>query len=95
MKTFLLIAEHRRGELRPISLEVIAAAQELRQADDKVVVAVIGEQAENYVGDLSVAGVDEIITVKTASVEFDPDIFEACNHFADGKAGSGSCSATA
>ena len=43
MKTFLLIAEHRRGELRPISLEVIAAAQELRQADDKVVVAVIGE----------------------------------------------------
>lgn len=77
MKTFLLIAEHRRGELRPISLEVIAAAQELRQADDKVVVAVIGEQAENYVADLSVAGVDEIITVKTATVEFDPDIFEA------------------
>jgi len=77
MKTFLLIAEHRRGELRPISLEVIAAAQELRQADDKVVVAVIGEQAENYIADLSVAGVDEIITVKTASVEFDPDIFEA------------------
>ena len=52
-------------------------AQELRQADDKVVVAVIGEQAENYVADLSVAGVDEIITVKTATVEFDPDIFEA------------------
>ncbi|WP_341232437.1 electron transfer flavoprotein subunit alpha/FixB family protein [uncultured Methylophaga sp.] len=77
MKTFLLIAEHRRGELRPISLEVIAAAQELRQDDDKVVVAVIGEQAENYVADLSVAGVDEIITVKTATVEFDPDIFEA------------------
>tara|TARA_R110001599_G_scaffold35017_1_gene111596 strand:- start:347 stop:1306 length:960 start_codon:yes stop_codon:yes gene_type:complete len=77
MKTFLLIAEHRRGELRPISLEVIAAAQELRQSDDKVVVAVIGEQAENYITDLSVAGVDEIITVKTASVEFDPDIFEA------------------
>jgi len=77
MKTFLLIAEHRRGELRPISLEVIAAAQELRQDDDKVVVAVIGEQAEIYVTDLSVAGVDEIISVKTASVEFDPDIFEA------------------
>jgi len=77
MKTFLLIAEHRRGELRPISLEVIAAAQELRQTDDKVVVAVIGEQAENYISDLSVVGVDEIISVKTSSVEFDPDIFEA------------------
>lgn len=77
MKTLLLIAEHRRGELRPISLELITAAQELRQGDDKVIVAVIGEQAENYVSDLSVAGVDEIISVKTASVEFDPDIFEA------------------
>ncbi|WP_417550320.1 electron transfer flavoprotein subunit alpha/FixB family protein [Methylophaga sp.] len=77
MKTLLLIAEHRRGELRPISLELITAAQELRHGDDKVIVAVIGEQAENYVSDLSVAGVDEIISVKTASVEFDPDIFEA------------------
>ncbi len=77
MKTLLLIAEHRRGELRPISLELITAAQELRHGDDKVIVAVIGEQAENYVSDLSVAGVDGIISVKTASVEFDPDIFEA------------------
>lgn len=77
MKTFLLIAEHRRGELCPISMEVIAAVKELHQDGDKVVVAVIGEQAENYVADLSVAGVNEIIAVKTASVEFDPDIFES------------------
>jgi electron transfer flavoprotein alpha subunit len=77
MKTILVIAEHRRNELRPVSLELISAAQELRQTDDKVVVAVIGSQAESFVSSLSVSGVDEIVTVKTASVDFDPDIFEA------------------
>ena len=78
MKTILVIAEHRRNELRPVSLEVVAAAQELRQsADDKVVVAVIGSDVQGFVPALSVKGVDEVVTVKTASAEFDPDIFEA------------------
>lgn len=78
MKTLLVIAEHRRNELRPVSLEVIAAAQSLRQsADDKVVVAVIGSDVQGYVPALSLKGVDEVVTVKTASAEFDPDLFEA------------------
>lgn len=78
MKTILVIAEHRRNELRPVSLEVIAAAQSLRQsADDKVVVAVIGSDVQGYVPGLSVKGVDEVVTVKTGAAEFDPDIFEA------------------
>jgi electron transfer flavoprotein alpha subunit len=78
MKTILVVAEHRRGELRPVSLELIGAAQGLRQAsDDKVVVAVIGAQADAYVSGLSFEGVDEIVTVKTSTTEFDPDIFEA------------------
>jgi len=78
MKTILVIAEHRRNELRPISLELITAAQDLRQAgDDKVVVAVIGNQAESYIPELSIQGVDEIITVKDDSTEFDPDIYQA------------------
>lgn len=78
MKTILVIAEHRRNELRPVSLEVIAAAQSLRQsADDKVVVAVIGSEVQGFVPGLSVKGVDEVVTVKVASAEFDPDMFEA------------------
>lgn len=78
MKTILVIAEHRANELRPVSLELITAAQGLRQAsDDKVVVAVIGNQADAYVSGLSVKGVDEIVVVKTASTEYDPDTFEA------------------
>lgn len=78
MSNILVVAEHRKGELRPISLEVISAAQGLRQsADDKVVVAVIGSEAEKYVPALSVSGVDEIVTVKTSSVEFDAELAEA------------------
>ena len=78
MSNILVVAEHRKGELRPISLEVISAAQGLRQsADDKVVVAVIGSEAEKYVPALSVNGVDEIVTVKTSSVEFDAELAEA------------------
>lgn len=78
MSNILVVAEHRKGELRPISLEVISAAQGLRQsADDKVVVAVIGSEAEKYVPALSVSGVDEIVTVKTSSAEFDAELAEA------------------
>lgn len=78
MKTILVITEHRRNELRPISLELITAAQDLRQAgDDKVVVAVIGNQAESYIPELSVQGVDEIVMVKDDTTEFDPDIYQA------------------
>ncbi|HEY3327158.1 MAG TPA: electron transfer flavoprotein subunit alpha/FixB family protein [Novimethylophilus sp.] len=77
MKTILVIAEHRRNELRPVSLELVTAAQNLRQGDDKVVVAVIGSQADNFVKNLSVAGVDEVVTVKAPTAEFDADLFEA------------------
>lgn len=78
MSTILVIAEHRRNELRPVSLEVISAAASLRQgADDKVVVAVIGANVDGYVSGLSMAGVDEVVKVKVASAEFDPDQFEA------------------
>ncbi|MDP3744713.1 MAG: electron transfer flavoprotein subunit alpha/FixB family protein [Methylotenera sp.] len=78
MSTILVIAEHRRNELRPVTLELISAAQGLKKsADDKVVVAVIGSQADSYVPALSVNGVDEVVVVKSSSVDFDPDIFEA------------------
>jgi electron transfer flavoprotein alpha subunit len=77
MSIILVIAEHRRDEIRPVSFELIAAAQTLKQsADDKVLVAVIGSQAESYISALSVTGVDEVLTVPTSVVEFDPDIYE-------------------
>ncbi|MGP1716002.1 MAG: electron transfer flavoprotein subunit alpha/FixB family protein [Methylophilus sp.] len=78
MSKVLVIAEHRRNDLRPVTLELIGAANGLKQSpDDKVVVAVIGSQADSFVPALSVNGVDELIVVKGASADFDPDIFEA------------------
>lgn len=78
MKTILIIAEHRSNELRPVTLELISAAQGLKNAaDDKVAVAVIGSQADSFVGALSVTGVDEVVVVKAPVTDFDPDIFEA------------------
>lgn len=77
MKNILVVAESRQNELRPISMEVISAAQELRSDDDKVVVAIIGQQADAYTDALSLKGVDEVVAVKVSSEDFDADIHEA------------------
>jgi electron transfer flavoprotein alpha subunit len=77
MSGILIIAEQRRGELRPVSLELIAAAQGLRRGGEEVAVAILAAAPENFVQALSVAGVDEILTVKVGAAEFDPDTFES------------------
>jgi electron transfer flavoprotein alpha subunit len=76
MSGVLIIAEQRRGELRPISLELIGAAQSLRGSAGEVAVAVLGLAPERFTGALALQGVDEILTVKVAAAEFDPDTFE-------------------
>ena len=76
MSGVLVIAEHRRGEIRPQTLELVTAAQALRRSDE-VTVAIIGGAAEKLVPALRVSGVDEILIIKTAALEFDPDAFEA------------------
>ena len=78
MSGVLIIAEHRRGELRPVTLELVTAAQAAKRgASDKVTVAVIADDPQKFVPALSVAGVDEILTVKVAAPEFEPDSYEA------------------
>jgi electron transfer flavoprotein alpha subunit len=77
MSGVLVVAEQRRGELRPVSLELIAAAQSLRRASDEVAVAVLGTAPEQFADALKVSGADEIILVTVAAPEFDPDVFEA------------------
>jgi electron transfer flavoprotein alpha subunit len=76
MSGVLVIAEQRRGELRPQSLELVTAAQALRRDAEEVSVAVIGPAPEKLVASLRVAGVDEIIAVTVPVAEFDPDTFE-------------------
>jgi len=77
MSGILIIAEQRRGELRPASLELVSAAQGVRRAGEEVAVAILGTAPERFVPALSLAGVDEIVTVKVGAAEFDPDTFES------------------
>ncbi|MGA2341966.1 MAG: electron transfer flavoprotein subunit alpha/FixB family protein [Steroidobacteraceae bacterium] len=77
MSGLLVIAEQRRGELRPVSLELIGAAQSLRREGDSVAVALLAPSLGALVEPLKLAGVDEIVAVKVAAPEFDPDTFES------------------
>jgi electron transfer flavoprotein alpha subunit len=77
MSGIMIIAEQRRGELRPVSLELVGAAQALKGAGDKVSVALLAQAPGALAAPLKVQGVDEIITIKTSAPEFDPDTFES------------------
>lgn len=78
MTGILVIAEHRQGELTPASLEVIAAALELKgDSDRQVAVAIIARNPDDFVGAVSKAGVDEVIKLPVPVAEFQSDIYEA------------------
>ena len=72
MKT-LVVAEHVRGELRPISLELIAAAKSL---GGPVEVAVVATDPSAFVDAVNVEGVDEILAVKVDGDEFENDVYQ-------------------
>ncbi|MFX1765546.1 electron transfer flavoprotein subunit alpha/FixB family protein [Paraburkholderia sp. A1RI-2L] len=77
MSGILVLVEHRQGQLRPVSLEVLGAAVQAKEASgETVTVAVLGAQPDVYVESLKLAGVDEIVTVQTSSDAFDPEIYE-------------------
>jgi electron transfer flavoprotein alpha subunit len=69
----LVVAEHLGGRLRPITLELITAAQDL---GEPVVVAVIGKDASALAREVDVAGVAEIVTVQVEQEEFENDVYE-------------------
>ena len=69
----LVVAEHLRGELRPITLELITAAQDL---GEPVVVAVIGKDTAALASAVDVAGVAEIVTVTVEPEEFENDVYQ-------------------
>lgn len=74
----LVVAEHRRGNLNPATLEAIAAAAELKgDTDRQVAVVVIGESPDDFVGQVSKAGVDQVIKVPVAVASFQSDVYEA------------------
>jgi electron transfer flavoprotein alpha subunit len=69
----LVIAEHLRGEVRPVTLELVTAAKEL---GGPVTVAIVGSDPGKFVEAVSVEGVDEIVTVAVGPEEFENDVYQ-------------------
>lgn len=72
MSGILVIAEHRRGELRDVTRELVAAGSELaRQAGVPLSVAVLAADTEALAVAAGLEGVDEVIQVRVREQEFD------------------------
>ncbi|MGH3027376.1 MAG: electron transfer flavoprotein subunit alpha/FixB family protein [Gaiellaceae bacterium] len=69
----LVVAEHIRGELRPVTLELISAAKSL---GGPVAVAVIAKDPGALTDAVNVEGVDEILTVQVEQDEFENDVYQ-------------------
>ena len=68
----LVVAEHLRGELRPITLELVSAANDLGEPP---VVAVIAKNPRSLADQIDVGGVAEIVAVKVDQDEFENDVY--------------------
>ncbi len=77
MSDVLVVAEHRRGELRDVSYEAITAGRELADArDGDLHVAVIAGDVDAFAEDLNREGVDAIHAVANGE-EFDHNVYQA------------------
>jgi electron transfer flavoprotein alpha subunit len=68
----LIVAEHLRGQVRPITLELVSAAKEL---GDETAVAVIAKDPAAIADQVDVEGVTEIVSVKVDQDEFENDVY--------------------
>jgi electron transfer flavoprotein alpha subunit len=69
----LVVAEHLRGEVRPVTLELVTAAREL---GGPVAVAVVARDPQALAGAVNVEGVDEILAVAVEEEEFESDVVQ-------------------
>jgi electron transfer flavoprotein alpha subunit len=75
MSDILAVAEHRRGELRDVSLELVTAGRRLADATGgDLHIAVIGGDTESFADSLNREGVDAIHTVSEGE-EFNHDVY--------------------
>ncbi|WP_435359743.1 electron transfer flavoprotein subunit alpha/FixB family protein [Haloarchaeobius sp. DFWS5] len=75
MSDILVVSEHRRGELRDVSFELVTAGRELAdETGGDLHVAVISGDVDTFAEQLQVAGVDTIHTV-TDGEEFNHDVY--------------------
>ena len=75
MSGILVVAETRRDELRSVTLELIGAALELKDAaGGRVALAIVDADPSAFAGALAVSGVDEILTVTTPTPSFEAHV---------------------
>jgi electron transfer flavoprotein alpha subunit len=75
MSDVLVIAEARRGELRDVSLELVAAGREIKQdAGGRLLVAVLDHQPDRFAQALAADGVDELLLVPTPNEHFEAHV---------------------
>jgi electron transfer flavoprotein alpha subunit len=75
MSDILAVTEHRRGDLRDVSLELVTAGRELADATGgDLHVAIIGGDVDGFAENLNREGVDAIHTVSEGE-EFNHDIY--------------------
>jgi electron transfer flavoprotein alpha subunit len=75
MSDVLAVAEHRQGELRDVSGELVTAGQELTDSTGGALhLAIINGAVEEFADDLSLDGVDTIHTVDHGE-EFNHDVY--------------------
>jgi electron transfer flavoprotein alpha subunit len=75
MSDVLAVAEHRRGDLRDVSLELLGAGRQLADAlGGDLHVAVIAGDVKGHAADLNRAGVDVVHTVAEGE-EFNHDVY--------------------
>ncbi|WP_372912395.1 electron transfer flavoprotein subunit alpha/FixB family protein [Salinigranum sp.] len=73
--TVLAVADHRRGELREVSYELVTAGRQLAESlGEELHVAVISGDVEGFAEHLSLDGVDTIHTVDHGE-EFNHDVY--------------------
>nr|WP_100243504.1 MULTISPECIES: electron transfer flavoprotein subunit alpha/FixB family protein [Halorubrum] len=77
MMSVLVVAEHRRGDLRDVSYEAITAGRELAdERDGDLHVAVVGGDVDAFAEELNREGVDAIHAVDDGE-EFDHNAYQA------------------
>lgn len=72
--TSLVVAEHRHGVIRPMTFELVTAAQ---GHDGEVVVVVIAPETAQLAAQLQLAGIDRVITVASIDIEYESDVYLA------------------
>jgi electron transfer flavoprotein alpha subunit len=78
MREVMVLAEARRGELRPVSLELIGAARALSEhGAGPVTVVLIGHDAEAQAGAVAIAGVQRVLAVPAPQPHFEAHVTQA------------------